>query len=386
MRYFISAMAGCGNLGDDLISKVLVDNILSQDEEAEIGVLSGNEKNGFGYSNPSKVQLYLMPRKNNPFKYFKRINMIKKFIRKSDVFVVGGGGLFQDTHSFFNNHAWIKYRYGKKKLIACGLGIGVGPFKHKNSLNYLKQTLQDFNFIQVRDDHSIKELKQLNLSPVLSSDIIKGNEIYYLDKQTVKGDKKLGCSIRPWKDLSFEKTSELIVRLSKSNGIKEVIFFVFEHSQDSDDERRYALRLLESMEKSSIKARVATYNMDSIDSFLLDFSGVSHAIASRYHANILWQKLKVPTIPISYAPKVRSLYEENDGRAFTASELYSSQDLKNCFQTIPIENDYSLPDFKKYEQKGYSQKSLFLVKIIDFLDFISSSFNSILIRLKHMVG
>ena len=63
---------------------------------------------------------------------------------------------------------------------------------------------------------------------------------------------------------------------------------------------------------------------------------MNYAIASRYHANILWHKLNIPTIPISYSPKVQSFYEESGGKSYNAKDLYNCTNLVEIFQNIPL--------------------------------------------------
>lgn len=384
MRIFISAMAGEGNLGDDLISSILIDLLTENYTDAEVGVLSGDQDNHFSYQDKDRVRLLKVPRKNNIKVFFARRAAIRDFVKDSEVLIVGGGGLLQDTHYMFNNHYWLKYRYIKKSMKSLLLGIGVGPFKYKFSKQYLSRILEDFDFIQVRDEYSDKSLKEINIDSVLSDDIVKGNELHPIFEEEsigVKAEKILGCSIRPWSDLNFDNACNLIRRCTNETGIQKVIFFVFEYTEQGESEYEYALKLSLVLKKEKIKCEVVCYNKNSIKDFILAFRKVDFAIASRFHANILWQKLKTPTIPISYAPKVRSIYVEHGGKAFSANELSTITSPSECYQTIDLNNNYSWPILDSIKHSDYSLFNFYFIKIISMISFVISITNSIWIRI-----
>ena len=96
MNVFISAMSGEGNLGDDLISTVLVNKIAEKYPNAHFGILKGEETNWFGY-NTSNITYLDIPRKKGINAYWGRIKSIRSFVSESDVLIVGGGGLLQDV-------------------------------------------------------------------------------------------------------------------------------------------------------------------------------------------------------------------------------------------------------------------------------------------------
>jgi polysaccharide pyruvyl transferase WcaK-like protein len=388
MKFFVAGMVSCGNLGDDLLSKVLVDRITLQYPNSEIGILVGEEINSLNYLHPEQVQKFLLPRKNNPKEYFERRQKIKNFIQESDVFIVGGGGLMQDTHFFFNIHRWLKYRYDKRKIRTFLLGIGIGPIRFKISSLYMKELLKDFNLLQVRDIHSQHQLGALGFKSEVFPDIVNGTKPYYLSESKKKEDSKknvLGCSIRPWNDLSLEKTASLINKIVLSKEVSEVVFFVFENSTLDHEEEEYAKRLSKILEERSVKTRIFTYNKDSVELFFNSFAGVTLALASRFHANILWQKLQIPTIPISYAPKVKSLFREFGGEAYEAKDLYSVENISDCFQLISFDKDYNLPNFEHFQGESFSNFNFVLVKMVSVMDFVMSSSYSLVLRFKKIL-
>lgn len=388
MKFFVAGMASCGNLGDDLLSKVLVDSITLKYPNSKIGILVGEEVNSLDYIHPDQVQKFLLPRKNKLSEYLERRQKIKEFIKKSDVLIVGGGGLMQDTHFFFNIHRWLKYRYDKRNIRTFLLGIGVGPFRFKTSSLYMKELLKDFNLLQVRDEHSQRQLRILGFKSEVFPDIVNGTRPYYFPEckngNTIK--KALGCSIRPWKDLSLEKTAGLINKIVVNKEVSEVVFFVFENSTLNQEEEEYAKRLSKILEERSVKTRIITYNKDSIELFFNSFSDVTLALASRFHANILWQKLQIPTIPISYAPKVKSLFRELGGQAYEAKDLYSVENISDCFQLISFDKSYNLPNFEHFQGESFSNFNFVLVKMVSAMDFIMSSSYSVVLRFKKIIN
>lgn len=332
MNILIIAMPGCGNLGDDLISEILQKAVLKKYPNAKLGLVCG--ESSMFYCAPSAIKLYI-PR-NIPGKLFRRVGIIKDFARKSDLVLIGGGGLFQDTHNYYTIHSYLHWIFFAHCPVSC-VGIGVGPINYKKNITYLYKVLnREGVSIQLRDNESYSLLKQIGLNRIeLSCDIVEGSSLNLKKKST--GRSVLGCSIREWPDLDVDRVVQFINIIIEKNGIEEVIFFAFEHKNDSQNEYLFLKRIASQLAHKTV---VYAYGKD--ERFFEELCSVNLAIASRYHANIIWQKLGIPVIPIPYAPKVYSLYSKcgidlKNSSSFDMNTQFISIDIKDCYQLPEID-------------------------------------------------
>jgi polysaccharide pyruvyl transferase WcaK-like protein len=358
MKIFISAMPGCGNFGDDLIFKLLHREINRSFEGAEIGYLCGNAGVSVFAGLRNSVPL-LFPIKSNLKSYYTRKKKIIDFVRSCDLIYVGGGGLFQDSHHPFTIHFFLKWiQYAKCPLVITG--VGVGPINYKHNFFYLKRVLRLKGVLtQVRDSESHSILKCLEINNLsYNCDIVEGCDLLNMtlpQVSEVSQKRILGCSIRPWGGLSVQDVADLIVRLIREQSIDHTKFFVFEYGEDNLSEYVFQMKVIEAM--GDYSSEILVYNGD-LD-FLRELGSVNIAIASRYHANIIWQKLNIPVIPIAYAPKVSSLYSKFGFRALTIEELFLKK-LDYDFHRLYLEDEYFLPKHQLDKlQFGLSMQLLF---------------------------
>lgn len=335
MKVLIIAMPGCGNLGDDLISEILQKCIVNRYPDVQLGILCGDSSS---FKNEKTAELLYYPR-NIPGLFYKRAKKIKNFARTSDLIFVGGGGLFQDTHNYFTIHSYLHWLFYAHCPVYC-VGMGVGPIKHKTNIKYLLNLLnREGIYIQLRDLQSYQFLDKLGMSNIeLSCDIVEGSLLPL--KKTSTKKIVLGCSIREWSDLNIEHVINFLNTIIEKKKVEMVKFFAFEHKKETQNEFLYLKQIADRL---STKTIVYAYGKD--DRFLEELCGVTYAIASRYHANIIWQKLGVPVLPIPYAPKVYSLYSKSG----IELKPFDSQDFCCRFVSINLEEVYKLPmiDFSK---------------------------------------
>lgn len=333
MKFLIIAMPGCGNLGDDLISTLLQKQIIAQDSSAEIGVLCGEFSE---FTCAPNVKKLLVPR-NIPSKYWNRKKEIISYIKECDRIFIGGGGLFQDSHSIFTIHKYLHWLYYATCQIDC-IGVGVGPINHNFNKKYLKRVLNRPGItIQVRDKESFDYLVQMGLTNVLPGcDIVEGSELNLVKKE--HEGIILGCSIRKWADVERKSIVELINNEVVAKNITKVNLFVFEHSAASSEEFDFLTEISKSVNCSN---SIYVYGKDK--DFFEKMSESDYAIASRYHANILWQKIGIAVMPIPYAPKVFSLYSKCGFNLCPIdSEGFSKEYLKiDSFDTFGISSPYT---------------------------------------------
>lgn len=333
MKYLIIAMPGCGNLGDDLISPLLQKKIIAQDPNAEIGVLCCEFSEFTCLPNVKKL---LFPR-NIPSKFWNRNKQIISFIKGCDRIFIGGGGLFQDSHSIFTIHNYLHWLYYATCQVDC-IGVGVGPINYGFNKRYLKRVLDRPGVsIQIRDKESLDYLAKMGLTNIiLGCDVVEGSELN-LSTKTHEGT-VLGCSIRKWADVKKSKIVDLINSQVIEKNITKVNLFVFEHSAASSEELDFLTDISKSVNCSNT---IYVYGKDP--DFFDKMRESDFAIASRYHANIIWQKIGVPVMPIPYAPKVYSLYSKFGIKLFPIdSDEFSRKYLRiSTFESFEISTPYS---------------------------------------------
>lgn len=348
-QILVIGMAGAGNLGDDLISVILIERINEQWPKAAIGVLVGGYGIPFAYPSEANLHFLKRPQLNQWTEYFGRNRALKEFIRSCDLLMVGGGGLLQDTHHPFNVYNWLKYttQCNMRRCAIWGVGLGVGPFKHRHSVIYLREILPVFSVLQVRDRESANMLARFGVEPVVSTDIVAGSRVERYGFVQRCGYDVLGCSLRPWVGLHTERLLDLLARLAADLRSK-VHLFVFEYYEPTNiSEYEYARLIAQMLKARGVRAEVFCYGRTPLQEFCEAFCTVNRAVAMRLHAAILWHKIGVPVLPISYAPKLVSLYSEPDCSALvlSADDLDNPDPRSLQFRRLNLrDHRYKLPD------------------------------------------
>ncbi len=362
MKFIVMAMAGAGNLGDDLISAFLSRELLKLEDCESITVLHFPFLEKGLYPDSSKIKMQPLPWVKNMSGWCSSWLMLRKELRKSSVIIVGGGGLLQDKHRPFTPYLFTRFAFSLSNLkkSAYLLGVGVGPIKHDFNKRYLKYVSERFQHIQVRDKDSKEWFNEGKGSISIAPDIVAGTSYNTGIFKKESPEEVLGCSIRDWEDLNCDD----VVNLISSICLRENLtcrLFVFEYQVYSTEELEYANKISNLLSERGVSVEIITYGKDSLDFFLSSFCSVKKAIASRYHANILWQKLNIPVLPIAYAEKVTSLYEERGGKVIKHSDIkkVSENELMQEFQNLNLDDEvYYLP----YMEEGNELSKMKLVK------------------------
>lgn len=155
---------GQGNAGDEAILAALVDGIKTTVPEAQISVYSANpdetrKTHQVDAYRPFSLDLKLIIKGILGRSRIHYLKSVFNFLR-SDVIVIGGGGLFFDskeTNKWIHGYLKLIHRakqLGKKVAL---VGISVGPLHHKDSELAIGQAFSSADLISVRDNNS-KEL------------------------------------------------------------------------------------------------------------------------------------------------------------------------------------------------------------------------------------
>lgn len=138
---------GFGNAGDEAVLAGVIARLRAADPGAAITVISGNPN---GTAKIHGVQA--IGRSN--------IAQLRILLKKTDLFLLGGGGLLQDRTSrrslwyYLAMMHWARLSGAKTACYA----IGAGPLLHSSSHRLIRKTLSNCSAVSVRDAESAREL------------------------------------------------------------------------------------------------------------------------------------------------------------------------------------------------------------------------------------
>ena len=337
----ISGYYGFNNTGDEAMIETM-SNILAKRNYGLIVLSSNPERTKELYN----VQAY------DRYKF----SEIVKAIKKADIVVSGGGTLFQDITSkksiwYYLAIVRIAQLFHKKVCIAYQ---GMGPIDTKLYRRMTKNILnkKSVKYVALRDNNAIEFAKEIGIKEnkiSFSSDmifmmdpparerslkILKDNLHGYRE-----GQKLIGLSIREWKDKDrTDLFAEFADKLVEEYDAR-IVFFPFHKPKDAEISKIV-------MHKMKHDDAVAIIPNRYLPSEVLGAMGLMDVnIGVRLHSLVFSAVGNVPTIGISYDPKIDGFLEMIDMKpACTYSEL-SVEKLFN--------------ETKKYldgEQVNYSEK------------------------------
>lgn len=149
-KMIICGATGLNNSGDEAILDVLLHQYTPY---YDVTVISLNKKNTILYH------------KNIRCIELKDKTECLKLIKNSDVFLLGGGGLFQDETSILNIFRWFNIlnmaiKYSKRTIIYAN---SIGPLKYKISRYLVKKCMNKVYCITLRDKASMELLKDIGI-------------------------------------------------------------------------------------------------------------------------------------------------------------------------------------------------------------------------------
>lgn len=242
----------------------------------------------------------------NRFDFFK----IKSELKKSKLFIFGGGSLIQDVTS--NKSLWY-YLNVLKMAISAHTPVmlyanGIGPVNKEKNRRMVAQILNKVDLITLRDEESLAEVKAMGIEkealvtadPALSIDGISTERAKELlaSAGVPKDAKILGVSIREWKKCSTEFWSEFadgLEKICKVNGFTPV-FIPLKQPDDTEISK-------EIKSKMSLESYVLE-EMYSPEEIVGIAGECELVISMRLHSLIYAAAKGVPSVGITYDPKV----------------------------------------------------------------------------------
>ncbi len=299
-KILISGYYGFKNAGDEAILASIIDSLKQRKSDVDITILSANP----AYTTET-TGVTAVPRM--------KLTAVLKAISKTDLFISGGGGLFQDVTSsrsilYYLSLVFLAKLFHKKIVI---LANGIGPVTKKLNRRLMKWVLKGVDLITVRDEVSVKELDamgveqkvHLTADPVL---VLKEENLDAVDQKTLDAaitleeDKfVIGVSVRNWKNYdSFSQTIAGFLDFLVSNYPVQVVFLPMHYPGDVNVS-------LDIKQKMTMPAEVVTGHLNHHELRYM-VGKLDMMIGMRLHALVFASQKNIPSLGIVYDAKVES--------------------------------------------------------------------------------
>lgn len=276
MRKYKAAILGYygfGNLGDELLLSACLEMLKRCGVARECIVVLSNA--------PAETSKNFGVDSVNRWKFREVVSAL----RNSETFLLGGGGIFQDTSSV-KSCIWYWGMVRLAKFLGCkvwALGQSVGPLSSGVSRIFAGNALRACNVLHVRDDESQRLAESLGCR-----NIIRGHDLVMTLPAAAPTHPPAPAghmlvNLRPCKNL--DAFMKIIARNIKGNVIGVAL----------SDEDIGALELLGLHEIVRVK---------TFDEAAELWNGASCAVGMRLHFGVLSRIFRTPLAMMPYAPKV----------------------------------------------------------------------------------
>lgn len=362
-KILVSGYYGYNNIGDEAILRGLVDGIATEGN-AQITVLSKNP------DWTKKKYNVLSVNRSNLFD-------IIKAIRECDMVVSGGGSLMQDVTSkksilYYLGILFLGKIFGKKTFI---YSQGIGPIHLKRNRVIAKWILEKVDFINVRDNQSKREIRELGIKqdPLVTTDTVfgikkpspeAGKEL--LNKLGVDSKKKNICfTIIDWKDYGRRTVTEIVKSIIdiKSEVDANIILVPFFYHQDLKIEKKIQ-SILKDLQCEDV------YLVDEylhVNEYLSLVSNMDMMVSMRLHGLIFATLMGAYPIGISYDPKIDGFMKELDRiQKFYVEDFDGSDLAKEVIQSYEKLDELKVKT-QSYLEKFYKQAEVHNKKVYEVL-------------------
>ncbi len=289
----LSGYYGYGNIGDETLMHTIIYKLKEKKPDIKIVVLT------------HKRDSFL---EENGIDSISRINIfkIRKALKKTKLYINGGGSLLQDSTStksllYYLTLLKTAYNMGVKTYLYAN---GIGPILKEKNIIRVREALKNIDYMSLRDKSSFDFIKSLgveNKHIYLTTDEIFGIDLTSSAKR-ILNDNYMVISLRDWhkKDKSiYKKLSALIKHIYENYNLKPV--FILSKQDD-------------------LKITKILYNMLDIDTAEIyydnSFEDTIHIISQsklvisiRLHPLIFGLCANIPVYGISYDPKIVGVLE-----------------------------------------------------------------------------
>ena len=301
---------GAENIGDELILAGFLKKLRKELPRAKVCVLAGNPKLVRRFH--GIAALPHLPTGLRSF--FKRgwWQSLQK-IRKADAVIFPGGGLFTDEESFHAILIWgihlLVSRYFWKPVYL--LGQSVGKFEKKYARDFARFLLQKAEWIGVRDETSVNELKKLGIA---STKIKRGKDSSFW----------LVNKIPKTKPLKKTGVVKILVSIRSYPKIGEKFFVELTKALDEISEKTHARITFTEFGKgdAEIWRKICRHSkhsklwkilkpLESAENVVKELKKFDVVVGMRLHSLIAAKLAGIPVIGFAYSRKVKGFAEKS---------------------------------------------------------------------------
>jgi len=314
-KILIIGSYGSSNIGDEAILESILKNL---PENSEKFVLSGNPKfTEETYKVKSAIHLPFGFRSFFSFKWIKSFI----FLKKTDLVVLGGGGLFTDEYTLKAVFLWTWHVFWakvfRKRIIQ--FSVSVGEMKTWLGEKLTTWSLKQCEKIIVRDQISEKIVKKL--SPM--SEVILGTDVVFQwneDLSKIKRSNFIAISLRDW-EIDLSAINDFINSCLSKN--YRVLLIPME---DNDE-----VILREYVKHHHVFMAIP----ENFSELLQILKTCEKAIGMRLHFLIAAAIAGCKVGGISYSSKVKGILDELELLHISPKEI-SLGNLENLFKKVSI--------------------------------------------------
>ncbi len=304
-QIMISGYYGFDNAGDEAILSALCQ--LFEDYPVQITVLTAGAHHSLPGCRFRSIQRTHLP-------------AIIQALKQCDLFISGGGGLFQDVTGLGS----VPY-YGGLLKIAQTMGVptmvfgqGIGPLRYGLNRWLLKQAFRKVKAISVRDEESYEFLEGLGLSPLhLTADPVltlkavhPSHALELLHREGVNPTlPMIGVSIRPWPTW-FEKQlkafTAVLAQFARACQA-QLVLIPFQPNHDTWMCEEVAYSVSARPHAPPLTILRGKYSPIEVQGMI---GRLDMMVGMRLHALIMSAAEHVPAVGLVYDPKVRRFAEQ----------------------------------------------------------------------------
>ncbi len=362
MEILISGYFGFENIGDEAILSSTIKNLKTYFPRAEITVLS---------STPKETSRIYQVKSINRMNFFSIISNIIK----CDIFLSGGGGLLQDvtgtlTPIYYLLLVAIAKLFGKKVAV---IGQGYGPITNNFNKFLVKRILNKVNLITLRDNLSKESLISLGVKkpPIIVCadialllekksfiEILRAEKIYEFNRPAI------GVAVRSFKKMPDDfvpRIAEALDEIINRYGY-DVLFIPFKHPEDLE----FSVNILGQMKNGS-RVLEGHYLPEEILGIV---GSLDYLIGSRLHSLIFGLKEKIPSLGITYDPKVRIFCDE--AQILYIDPDFSKKTMLDCFERLINEKEKIKSNYEEKFKALQEKAKLNFISLSKYLNIVDS--------------
>ncbi len=340
---------GFNNSGDETLLYSMIQNLKKEKDDIRLLVLSKVPK-----ETEEKYGVYSVNRYN--------LRKIKKELKKSHLFIFGGGSLIQDVTSdkslwYYLNMLKIAY---STKIPVMLYANGIGPVNKQKNRTKVAGMLNKADIITLRDNKSLEEVKNMGVTTETVVTADPALSMIGVDRKVAKtileqegiplDNKLLAISVREWKtcDEEFWKNfAQHIDTICNKHNLTPV-FIPLKKPDDSEISKKI-------QEIMQTKSYILKKNYTS-EEIIGIFGECELTIGMRLHSLVYAASCGVAAIGIVYDPKIKGFADYMDTTMLVEIDELSSNKLVEEADEI-IKNMASLKERLKEKKEEFKEKN-----------------------------